>query len=150
MFETDSTVPKISTGTRVIGCRPYSNATLSAINNGFVNVFNGNAHRPILSINDLGRSILCIIQSEEDKRGIYNIASFNEKIYNIGEGIASLFNVELRDTGNNFTYDFSISSQKFIDAYNFAFSGTIKNIAGEIANNQFNNKWNKREKKNEL
>jgi nucleoside-diphosphate-sugar epimerase len=53
--------------------------TISAKENSEVNVFNGHAHRPILSINDLCRAVETIIECKEDNRGIYNVASFNNK-----------------------------------------------------------------------
>lgn len=120
--------------------------TFSSLNNKEVNVFNGYAHRPILSTNDLVRAINKIIDTEEDKRGVYNIASFNDNILEIGKKVSDYMNVPLKDNGKNFTYDFSISSQKFIDTFDFKFTDTVETIVQEILDNPHNNKWSKREK----
>jgi UDP-glucose 4-epimerase len=121
--------------------------TLSANSSKEVNVFNGHAHRPILSINDLCRVIETIIDSEEDKRGIYNIASFNNNILEIGKKVANHVGVQLKDNGKNFTYDFQISSEKFIKEFNFEFEDSVETIVQNILDNPHNNNWSKREKK---
>lgn len=120
--------------------------TLSSLNNKEVNVFNGHAHRPILSTNDLVRAINKIIDTEEDKRGVYNLASFNDNILEIGKKVSEYMNVPLKDNGKNFTYDFSISSQKFIDAFDFKFNDNVETIVQQILDNPHNDKWSKREK----
>jgi len=120
--------------------------TLSSLNNKEVNVFNGFAHRPILSINDLVRAIRKIIETDENKKGVYNVASFNDNILEIGKKVSEYTNVPLKDNGENFTYDFSISSQKFIDTFNFKFNDTVESIVQGILDNPHNNKWSKREK----
>lgn len=121
--------------------------TLSATKNNEVNVFNGHAHRPILGINDLTRVVETIINTDSDNRGIYNIASVNHNILEIGNKVAQHLNVNLLDKGKNFTYDFMIDSKKFIDTYNFQFNDTVESIVDSITNNTFNDKWQKRESK---
>lgn len=120
--------------------------TLSALNNKEVNVFNGHAHRPILSTNDLVRSVKKIIETKEDKRGVYNIASFNDNILEIGKKVSEYMDVPLKDNGKNFTYDFSISSQKFMETFDFEFTDSVETIAQEIMVNPYNKEWSKREK----
>lgn len=121
--------------------------TLSAIKDKQVVVTNKHAHRPIIAINDLCRAIESIVESNEDKRGIYNIASFNVNIGEVGQRVADLMNVPLIDKGNNFTYDFQISSQKFMDAYNFKFEDTVESVVQSILDNEINPNWQKRESK---
>lgn len=121
--------------------------TLSATKNNEVNVFNGHAHRPILGINDLTRVVETIINTDSDNRGIYNIASVNHNILEIGNKVAKHLDVKLLDKGKNFTYDFMIDSKKFIDTYNFQFNDTVESIVDSITNNTFNDKWQKRESK---
>lgn len=120
--------------------------TNSARSTGEVNVMNGHAHRPILSINDLCRAVDAIIEGD-DKRGIYNLASVNHNIAEIGQKVSKHTNVPLVDKGNNFTYDFSISSEKFCKAYNFEFTDTVESIVDSIRNNPSNPNWKKRETK---
>lgn len=110
-------------------------------------VTNGHAYRPILSINDLCNAIEKIIESNEDKRGVYNLASFNENILEIGQRIAKFMNVELVDKGNNYTYNFKIDSKKFTDAYSFEFKDTIESIANSITSKEYNPNWQRRENK---
>lgn len=121
--------------------------TVSAKFNHEVIVTNGHAYRPILSINDLCNAVGCIIDESEDKRGIYNITSFNDNILSIGKKVADYMNVELKDKGNNFTYDFSISAEKFINNYNFRFSDTIESIVESIATRTFEPTWRRRDTK---
>jgi nucleoside-diphosphate-sugar epimerase len=118
--------------------------TLNAKDNSEVNIFNGYANRPILSIDDLCSAVETIIDSNEDKRGIYNVASFNDNVENIGTSVSNYIRVPLKDLGNNFTYDFAISSDKFIKNFDFKFTGTVESIVDSILNNPRNNKWQKR------
>jgi nucleoside-diphosphate-sugar epimerase len=119
--------------------------TMSAIQSKKVNVFNGHAHRPILSIEDLCNSVKTIIECKQDKRGIYNLNSFNENILEIGKKVAEATNSELVNKGENFTYDFKISSNKFIETFNYTPKATINSIIESILNNPHNPKWSKRE-----
>lgn len=112
-----------------------------------VQVFNGEAHRPILGMNDLVRAVETIVNSSNDHRGIYNLASFNNDIHSIGKQVAYYMNADLQDRGKNFTYDFQITSQKFIDTYNFKFLDTVESIAESIVTQEFNSNWQKRERK---
>lgn len=120
--------------------------TTNALKNKCVEVFNGQAHRPILSIVDLVRAVETIVNSEVDKRGVYNLASVNHSIYDIGQKVANHLNVPVIDKGKNYTYDFTISSEKFIKEYNFEFTSTVESIADEVANCEFNNKWRRRDR----
>ena len=119
--------------------------TFSALKTNQVNVFNGQVYRPVLCINDLCRGIEAIIDSNEDKKGVYNLASFNENVANIGKKVADFTDSEFVDKGKTFTYDFKISSNKFIDTFNFHFDGDIENIVKSLVVNPTNIKWGKRE-----
>lgn len=121
--------------------------TLSAKTNKEVNVMNGAAHRPILSINDLCRAVEAIVDCEEDHRGVYNLASVNYNIYTIGSMVAEHTNVPLVDKGNNYTYDFAISSDKFKETFNFEFEDEVTSIVDNINQHEINPKWSKREPK---
>lgn len=119
--------------------------TLSAVKNQQVVVFNAHAHRPIISTNDLSNVVQCIIQTKEDKRGIYNAASFNENIGHVGQSVADYLKVPLIDRGVTGTYDFTISSEKLIKAFDFKFEDTAESIIDSIMNNPQNDKWGKRD-----
>lgn len=121
--------------------------TLSANTNNEVNVFNGQAHRPILSVNDLCRAIETIVECIDNKKGIYNISSFNDNILEIGKKVAEYTNVKLKDNGKNFTYDFTISSEKFIKEFAFEFTDSVETVVQSILDNPHNANWSKRENK---
>jgi len=121
--------------------------TISGEKNGQVIVMNGHAHRPILSTNDLVRAVDTIVNTEENNRGVYNLASVNHNIAEIGKKVADYLGVELIDNGNNYTYDFAITSQKFMDTFNFTFNDTVETIIESIKSNRHNYKWTKREVK---
>lgn len=121
--------------------------TLSAINNREVNVFNGQASRPILGMVDLVRSVETIINSDVDNRGVYNIASENYTIHEVGQRVANYFNVPLVDRGKNHTYDFTIDTHKFCNTYDFEFNEDIESIITSITSHGINPNWQKRENK---
>jgi nucleoside-diphosphate-sugar epimerase len=109
-----------------------------------VKLFNEHIRRPILHIQDLIRAIQAIIDCKEDKRGIYNLSSFNGTAGMIAEGVAGVVGVELKrvtqaeveqaiNSKLQAVYDFSISPKKFEDTFNFKFQGTIEIIANEVA-----------------
>jgi len=119
--------------------------TISALKDRSVNVFNGHAYRPIISTKDLAKAVEAVIEFSGDARGIYNVASFNENILEIGTKVANYINVPLNDKGKNFTYDFTVSSEKFENTFNFKFDETVESIVKSILDNPFNNAWGKRE-----
>ena len=118
--------------------------TLSALKNKKVNVFNAHAHRPIVSTHDLCRAVDAIINSG-DKRGIYNVASFNLNIGDVGRKVADHLNVELVDKGVSQTYDFMISSDKFKNTFNFEFESTVESIVNSITSNPILDTWGRRD-----
>lgn len=118
--------------------------TLSALKNKKVNVFNAHAHRPIVSTHDLCRAVDTIINSG-DKRGIYNVASFNLNIGEVGKRVADHLNAELVNKGVSTTYDFMISSDKFKNTFNFEFESTVESIVDSITNNSILETWGRRD-----
>jgi len=110
-------------------------------------VTNGHAYRPILSISDLCRAVEAIVESNKDQRGIYNLASFNENILEIGKKVADTMGVELIDKGNTYTYNFKIDSNKFMKSYSFQFEDTVETIVSSITSKEYNPKWQRREHK---
>lgn len=118
--------------------------TTSALKKGEVNVFNAHAHRPIVSTFDIVRSIEAIINGG-DNRGIYNVASFNHNIGEIGKRVADYMKVPLIDKGTSPTYDFTISSDKFKKTFNFEFESTVESIVQSILDQPFDDKWGRRD-----
>lgn len=91
--------------------------TLNALTKGMVTVSNAESYRPILSIRDLVQSVYRIIESKEDKRGVYNIASFNARIGDIANAVAKVTNTGILVGEHSKTYNFSIDNTKFKEQY---------------------------------
>lgn len=113
---------------------------------GEIKLFVKDVMRPILGISDLSLAIQKILTTVEDKRGIYNLASFNKTAEEIATGIKNFTGFPILDLGNSDisitnaklqtkTYNFSIKSTKFEDNFNFRFSDTIESISEEILTN---------------
>lgn len=120
--------------------------TVSAQKTGTVSVFNSECYRPILGMTDLVNGITRILESNQNHRGIYNMKSFNDIIFNIGKRVAQVTNSAFNDEGKNFTYNFLISSDKFSNTYNYQFTDTVESIVTDIVLHPHNDKWSKRER----
>ena len=121
--------------------------TLSAKKDNCVKVFNAEAHRPIVSTTDLARAVIAVLECEEDRRGVYNVSSFNMNIGDVGKRVADYMKVPLIDTGKSQTYDFMISSEKFEKAFNFKFEATVESIVQSILDKPHNKLWCRRDKR---
>lgn len=121
----------------------------NALTDGEIKLFIKDIMRPILGINDLSRAIKKIINCSDDKRGIYNLASFNKTAEEIAYGVSSVINVPVKEYESDpfsiknskletKSYNFSIDSSKFCENFNFEFSDTIESITDGIIKN-FNN-----------
>lgn len=120
--------------------------TTSAINEGVVRISNRDKYRPILGMQDLVRAVEHVIEAKEDLRGIYNVASFNSTIGEIGfdvlYGIGDLeYSLELRGKLGHIkreylpdspTYDFSIHSGKFENAFYWKPRQKVRDIVETI------------------
>ena len=115
------------------------NAMYSAFKtNGEIMLFNPTIQRPILGMNDLVRAILAIITNKEDKRGLYNLASFCLTSGEIAQKMSDLLNCPIKRIENtrevintklqSTSYDFSINCNKFIQNFSFQFSDNIEKI----------------------
>ena len=121
----------------------------NALTDGEIKLYIKDIMRPILGINDLSRAIQEIVNCSEDKRGIYNLASFNKTAEEIADGVSSVVNVPVKEyISDPFSiknskletksYNFSIDSTKFCESFNFKFTDTIETITDGILQN-FNN-----------
>jgi len=119
--------------------------TYNAIKNGKVFCFNPSIYRPILGIKDLCRAIGFILKKGTSKTsGIYNLASFNSTARQISNKVAKTLNVKMeviKEIPKNITnvklqtkaYNFSISSKKFEETFDFEFEETVESIVTSIA-----------------
>ncbi len=105
--------------------------TQSAIETGSVTVSNGQCHRPILGTADLGRAVAAILEGP-DRRGIYNLASFNSSIGEIGTRVAAQTGATVQRGPDSFTYDFCLATDTFVRTYAFAFSETVETIVESL------------------
>jgi nucleoside-diphosphate-sugar epimerase len=121
----------------------------NALTDGEIKLYIKDIMRPILGINDLSRAIQEIVNCSEDKRGIYNLASFNKTAEEIAYGVSSVVNVPVKEYMSDpfsiknskletKSYNFSIDSTKFCENFNFKFTDTIETITDGILQN-FNN-----------
>ncbi len=99
----------------------------SALEKGAVMVSNAHLHRPILGIADFGRAVLAILEGP-DRRGIYNVSSFNDTIGQIGSLVAERTGTKVHALPDSFTYDFSLATAKFAHAYTFTFAESVETI----------------------
>ena len=103
-----------------------------------IKINNPEIWRPILYTEDLLFAVLHIIRyGNFEKRGIYNLASFNMQVKDIGMQVSEILNIPLEIDYNptKLSYSFSISSCKFMKTFNFKFIGNIKNIVQDLSNN---------------
>lgn len=118
----------------------------SAINDGHIKLYIKDTMRPILGINDLCRAVRYILASGEDKRGLYNLASFNKTAEQIAYEVADVMGVEVKEFQADPTqientknqtkaYNFSISTLKFRREFKFKFKDTVENLVNELKDN---------------
>jgi nucleoside-diphosphate-sugar epimerase len=123
--------------------------TYNAIKDGEIKLYIKDILRPILGIGDLSRAIKYIIDTENDYRGIYNLASFNSTAGEIAYGVSKIANkpvIEYETDPTNIvnsklqtkSYNFSIDCSKFKNTFNFEFQETIESITKGLVDN-FNN-----------
>ena len=120
----------------------------SAINDGHIKLYIKDTMRPILGINDLCEAVRHILTSGEDKRGLYNLASFNKTAEQIAYEVANVMGVEVQEFEADPTqikntksqtkaYNFSISTLKFRKAFGFKFKDTVESLVTELRD-----RWN--------
>lgn len=118
----------------------------NAKTNGHIKLYIKDVMRPILGISDLSLGIQKIVSSKEDKRGIYNLASFNMTAEEIAIGVSKVTGFQIQEINTEsapFTnsklqtksYNFSIDCSKFEKAFEFSFSETVESICFGIMQN---------------
>lgn len=110
--------------------------SLKGMKDGVLQVSNANNYRPILGMNDLVKGVRAIVESSDDKRGVYNMASFNTRIGDAASAVSEILKCEIDELPGNPSYDFTISSEKFSKAFDFTFVETVQSIVQSIANHK--------------
>lgn len=102
--------------------------------NGHIDIFNGHARRGILSTMDFCRGVHSIVENGSyEKRGIYNLASFNTSINNIGKKFSEKFNCPINYLSNTDTcYDFTLNVTKMGQEFGFSPESTIEGIIQDL------------------
>lgn len=96
---------------------------------GVVTIKNAGLERPITGIQDVCRGIKTILDSKEDKRGIYNFCSLRG--YTVGDyakAVVEKFGGTVIDQGDEPHYVYGADTTKFEKAYNFEFKETLDGI----------------------
>ena len=137
----------------VNGCSPVLRTDVminamvnSALRDGHIKLYIKDTMRPILGINDLCRAITSIVESDEDKRGLYNLASFNKTAEQIAYEVADVMGVEVKEyevdptqvknvKSQTKAYNFSISTLKFRKEFKFKFRDTVESLATDLKEN---------------
>lgn len=109
----------------------------NAIINKKIKSINPSVSRGILGLNDLCNAIEIIINTSNDNRGIYNMASFNCSVKEISDYVSNRFlcNVETKEDDSSKMYDFKLNTEKFCNRYNFTFKDSIENISDSLLDN---------------
>lgn len=118
----------------------------NAVKNKEIKLYIKDILRPILGISDLSRAIKTIIDTKEDYRGIYNLASFNSTAEEIAYGVSKVSGIKVveyeTDPSNVInsklqtkSYNFSIDCTKFKNTFGFEFKETIESITEELLDN---------------
>ena len=120
--------------------------TISAIDNSVITVYNGNNHRSILGINDCVKAIETIVnQTPAGQHEIFNLASFNGSVLDFATAASNILDVDLDiKTEVTNTFSFELNSNKFKDAYNFAFTDTADTIINRLVENYNTVVWSPR------
>lgn len=103
----------------------------SALVDHCVQIQNPQVHRPILGIRDLVRAVQTIVDGDRAP-GIYNLASFNATVYQLGYLVAELIGVPYQVGEDTKCYDFEIETTKFEKTYDFEFLDTIQSIVMDL------------------
>jgi len=114
----------------------------SALTDGHIKLYIKDTMRPILGINDLCGAVKTIVESDEDKRGLYNLASFNKTAEQIAYEVADVMGVEViefeadptqvKNKNQTKAYNFSISTLKFRKAFKYKFQDTVEGLTVEL------------------
>lgn len=100
-------------------------------------VSSNDLNRSVLGVNDLCRAIQVIIDNGCHKNtGLYNLASFNTSVHQLGTYVANQCGVRMHMTGiSNSPYNFHMDILKFKKTFSFTFMDTMQTITDEMLSN---------------
>lgn len=106
--------------------------TTRALREGKLTVNNGQAWRPILSMRDLCRAVEKVVLFPGSRPGVYNVASFNLPICEVAKKVSRYTGSAVETAPDSKTFDFTIDTTKFRDAFEFEFMDTVGTIVEDI------------------
>lgn len=101
-----------------------------------VNVFGGSQVRPLLSIKDAARTIVDLALTNKWVSGIFNLASINLEIQEIGECVARLTNASLNiiPMQSEDRRDYAVDSSMAVDWFGFETKYTVADSVSDVEN----------------
>ena len=105
----------------------------SALVEGRVRVSNEEKRRALLGMGDLVQAVRVLVGAREMEAGLYNLASFNTTIGEIGKKVAERLGVPLEKQGGRSAYGYQIDVQKFCRRYDFTFKDTLPSLIDQVA-----------------
>ena len=113
--------------TRLRGELMLNNMVHDGLELGTISIRNRRVWRPILSIDDLIRGVVAVLDSD-CKTGIFNLCSVNLTIREYANAVAHLTAANMEVLEDTSTYNFIMSSQKFCDTFSFDFTSNLYTI----------------------
>jgi len=114
----------------------YNGMYYSAFSYGYVNATNPHSQRSILWYPDLLNIITRIMNDTTVEKDIFNVGSFNAKIGDIAETIATKTNTSLRMTTTSKDIGFYMDTSKVSDRFDYTFKGTQDTLHEYYVNNK--------------
>lgn len=106
---------------------------ISGLTNNQIYLSSKYCKRGILGINDLNKGIERIIEYNDiNKKGIYNLCSFNTDIESIAKTVSHILNVKIKEDVDKSSYSFQLDNTKFKNAFDFTFNSTLPSIIEEL------------------
>lgn len=95
---------------------------------GRVTVSNPQLTRPVLGMSDLVRAVETVVNCKDDRRGIYNLASFARSVEEYGKLVSDKYEAELVVHEGQPAYAWGVNTDKFVSTYGFEFKDTPESV----------------------
>jgi hypothetical protein len=110
--------------------------TTDAFRQNLITVSNPNSYRSCLGTKDLNRAVTAILNNLDkinENTCLYNLCSFNDSIGEISNKISIVTGAKVEYAKDSQTYNFSMSTKKFIDKFSFSFNETVETIVSDLS-----------------
>ena len=115
--------------------------TADALNEKIITVSNSTAFRSCLGIKDLCSAVVAILDNltnVKSNSSLYNLCSINHSIDEIANKISKVTNSKIIYGVDTPTYNFSMSTKKFEEEFNFTFKDTVETIVNNLITHSIN------------